>query len=367
MSLTSQLRDGELGAWCKARFTGSADLAGQVGLATRDRRAVAPIGRPAGRHWAAIGGAFGARIAALVQPAPPYYALFGLVNAGLVRRSWADDQAARYPTHSALPPHDRMLDLRPTVAGWFDLDPTGEFDSGEPDSRSGFPAEPVLADLLDRTRAYFAQHAPPGRVGTKGAEIGLARSCWLLEIFESVYRSGQVHEIHQLFRPGVPSLAELRGTASEVVVTELAALAEQLTTLDAVGTLRRLAGGPPAGQPLGIAAPAFVNHWADGDVVLTGPSGSTLLEVKTVLKTGDRPRATQWLWQLVAYAWLDVADRYQIRDVGFYFARHGALVTWPLDDLVDRLLDGHGQADARREFDRVAARVIEAEGARLPI
>jgi hypothetical protein len=367
VSLTSQLRDGELGAWCKARFTGSADLAGQVGLATRDRKVVSPPGRPAGRHWAAIGGAFGARLAALVQPAPPYYALFGLVNAGLVGRSWADDQAARYPTHRELPESARALDLRPTARGWFDLDPTGYFDSGEPDVRGGFPAEPVLAELFDRTRGYFAQHAPPGQLGTRGAEIGLARSCWLLEIFESVYRSGQVHEIHQLFRPGVPSVAELRGTASEAVLTELAALADQLTTLDALGALRRLAGDPPAGQPLGIAAPAFVNHWADGDVVLTGPDGSTLLDVKTVLKTGDRPRATQWLWQLVAYAWLDVADRYRIRDVGFYFARHGVLVTWPLDDLVDQLLDGGDRADARREFDQVAARVIAAEGARLPI
>jgi hypothetical protein len=280
----------------------------------------------------------------------------------LVRRSWADDQAARYPTHRQLPSHDRMLDQRPTARGWFDLDPTGYFDLGEPDTRGGFPAEPVLADLLDRTRTYFAQHAPPGQLGARGVEIGLARSCWLLEIFESVYRSGQVHEIHQMFRPGVPSVAELRGTASEAVLTELAALADQLRTLDALGALRRLAGEPPAGEPLGIAAPAFVNHWADGDLVV----GSTLLDVKTVLKTGDRPRATQWLWQLVAYAWLDVADRYRIRDVGFYFARHGVLVTWPLDDLVDQLLDGGDRADARREFDRVAARVIAAEGARLP-
>jgi len=217
--------------------------------------------------------------------------------------------------------------------------------------------------FLDRKGSVGVErHAPPGQLGARGVEIGLARSCSLLEIFESVYRSGQVHEIHQMFRPGVPSVAELRGTASEAVLTELAALADQLRTLDALGALRRLAGDPPAGEPLGIAAPAFVNHWADGDLVV----GSTLLDVKTVLKTGDRPRATQWLWQLVAYAWLDVADRYRIRDVGFYFARHGVLVTWPLDDLVDQLLDGGDRADARREFDRVAARVIAAEGARLP-
>jgi hypothetical protein len=129
MSLTAQLREGELGRWCARRFTGSEPAAEQVIAATRGHRPVFPVSSPGGRHWAAIGGAFGIRLAALVQQAPPYYSLQGLVNAGLVGPEWANEQAGLYPTHVHLAPSDRLraMEFRPTVEGWLDLAP--EFSS----------------------------------------------------------------------------------------------------------------------------------------------------------------------------------------------------------------------------------------------
>ncbi|MFF7192818.1 hypothetical protein ACFZAM_03785 [Streptomyces sp. NPDC008079] len=342
-----------------------------------------PRGQVDGRHWAAVGGAFGARLATLVQPAPPYYALHGLVAAGLVRREWADQQAARYPTHAGLGASQRAkaLDIRPTTTGWLDLAPgarpstrRSELDaiiSGHMGIRLGtdvpLPAEPVLADFLERTRAYAERYAPPGQLGTPGAEAGLARSYWLLEIFESVYRSGAVEEsMHRVFRPGVPTIEVMRAAASEQVVEELARLAEQTQSYGALAELRRLAGNPAPGRPLGIAGPVLVNHWADGDLLISGPDGATLIDVKTVVKT-DRPdRSSRWLWQLLCYAWLDTADRYRIRSVAFYFARHGVLVTWPLAEFTDLLLGGADPRQARAEFLTAARKAMTGEGARLP-
>lgn len=54
-------------------------------------------------------------------------------------------------------------------------------------------------------------------------------------------------------------------------------------------------------------APAFVHHWADEDLVIGGP----LLDVKTVVRLGDPERTARWVWQLLAYAWLDTVDRYR--------------------------------------------------------
>lgn len=402
MSLTSQLHGGELGKWCARRFTGSAEAVGRLVGTTRGRRPVFPSGQVDGRHWASIGGAFGARLAALVQPAPPYYALHGLVAAGLVSRAWADEQAALYPTHAGLGERERSraLDLRPTASGWLDLLPLARSVPSQrssdaeradfvhsimdaprtelrsivnsimrPNSRSdrSMPAEPVLADLFARSRAYFAQHAPPGRLGTRGAEAGLARVCWLLDIFEDVYRSGTIHDsMHQVFRPRVPTVETMRAAASEAVVDELTRLARQTEIHGALAEMRRLAGDPPEGQPLGIAGPVFVNHWADGDLLVPGPTGSTLIDVKTVVKTDKEDRSVRWLWQLVGYAWLDIADRYRIRDVGLYLARHGVLVTWSLDSLTGTLLRGGDQDKARAEFRALAERVLVREGARLP-
>ncbi|MFI9588174.1 hypothetical protein ACIHCQ_41790 [Streptomyces sp. NPDC052236] len=387
MSLTSQLGNGELSTWCARRFTGSAEAVGRLAIATRGRRRVFPSGQVDGRHWASIGGAFGARLAALVQPAPPYYALHGLVTAGLVSREWADEQAALYPTHAGLGKRERSraLDVRPTTAGWLDLEPPSrsarsrrspstELDSivtgiMRPGSRADrhMAAEPVLANLFDRTRAYFAQHAPPGRLGTPGAEAGLARVCWLLDMFEDVYRSGTIHEsMHQVFRPRVPTVERMRAAASEAVVDELTRLARQTEIHGALAEIRRLAGDPPEGRPLGIAGPVFVNHWADGDLLIPGPTGSTLIDVKTVVKTDRQDRSVRWLWQLIAYAWLDIADRYRIRHVALYLARHGVLVTWSLDSLTSTLLRGGDQNEARAEFRALAQRVLIEEGARLP-
>ncbi|MFD3486132.1 hypothetical protein [Streptomyces sp. NPDC058665] len=383
MSLTSQLQGGEIGRWCARHLTGTAEVAALLPKAVRGRRVVFPRGQVDGRHWAAVGGAFGARLATLVQPAPPYYALHGLVAAGLARREWADEQAVRYPTHARLGASRRgkALDVRPTVTGWLDLVPEAGASTQRSELRAvisdhvgtrfgsdrALPAEPVLADFLERTRAYAERHAPPGQLGTPGAEAGLARSCWLLEMFESVYRSGAVDEsMHQVFRPGVPTVEMMRATASDPVVEELARLAEQTQSYGALAELRRLAGSPAPGQPLGIAGPVLVNHWADGDLLISGPDGATLIDVKTVVKT-DRPdRSSRWLWQLLCYAWLDTTDRYRIRNVAFYFARHGVLVTWPLTEFTSLLLSGADPHEARTEFLTAATKAMTSEGARPP-
>nr|ABN48414.1 ORF5 [Amycolatopsis benzoatilytica] len=369
MSLTTQLHGGELAAWCAARLVGTAAAVAKVDAAARGHRPVRPVGQVDAHHWAEIGGAFGLRLAALVEPSPAYYSLYGLVRAGLVSRKWADEQAGESPTHAGLlaGQRQRSLELRPTPTGWRDL--------GEPvpTDVTSTPAEPVLADLFDRTRRYLAEHAPPGQLGTPAVEAALARVFWLVSAFEDVYRTAQAGPpLVELFGRSVPTVEAMRAAAPEPVVAELVELARQLHTSGSLTALRRLAGNPPAGQALGHAAPVFVHHWADGDVLLGDGRASTLLDVKTVIRTDNVERTARWLWQLLGYAWLDTADQWRIRTVGLYLARHGVLVTWPADELAAQLLGergfGHRRrvAKARGEFLAVAERVLVAEGARLP-
>jgi hypothetical protein len=368
VSLTTQLHGGELAAWCR-HFTGTAAVAARVDAAASRARPVRPVGQVDSNHWAEIGGAFGLRLAALVEPAPPYYALYGLVRAGLASREWADEQAGQWPTHAVLDAEQRgrALELRPSPAGWLELDqPTGN-------GLTSTPGEPVLADFLERLRRYLAEHAPSGKLGTPGAEAALARVCWLVSAFEDVYRSATHPAVlRELFGQRAPSVEQMRAAAAEPVVAELVDLTRKLESSGSLAQLRRLAGSPAAGRPLGHAAPTFVHHWADGDVLISDGHTSTLLDVKTVIRTDKADRTASWLHQLLGYAWLDVADRWRIRRVGLYLARHGVLVTWPVDELADQLLDnrallrGRRRQQARGEFLAVAERVITAEGARLP-
>lgn len=66
----------------------------------------------------------------------------------------------------------------------------------------------------------------------------------------------------------------------------------------------------------------------------------------------DPDKVARWLWQLLGYAWLDHArgDRHHITHVGLYFARHGHLTTWAVDDLAAQLLGGADPARARAAF-----------------
>jgi hypothetical protein len=379
VSLTSELRDprSELAAWCAETLGGTPAVVEQVAAAVRGAEPVRPqVREVSGRHWAEIGGAFGQRVADLVQPAPPYYALLGMIRAGWATWGWAHEQAAQYPTHRDLPPEyrARALGIRPAATSWLDLGGIGADRSGAvPPAAAG-----AWAELLERSRAYLAAHAPTGTLGSAGAEAGLARSSWLLSAAEDIHRSGQVDDrLGALFTGGRrPSVEQLRGLVDERQVAELVALSAKLHATGALWDLRKLGGNPASGQPLGIASPTIVPQWADADILLgavdpetgIGEQGSTLVDVKTVISTRDAEKIGRWVWQILLYAWLDTADLYRIRRVGLLLARHGVLITWPLHHLVDQLLGGRDVGDHHRDTAReIAGRIITAAGLQFPV
>lgn len=375
MSLTSELADpaSVLSRWCARVFTGTPAVAARIEAAVQDVRPVRPVsGRVPRRHWAEIGGAFGQRVADLVQPAPPYYALLGLVAARWGSGAWAHRQAAQYPTHRGLPEpfRARALGVRPAATTWLDLgDQLG-------DPARDPAAERVWAELLARARAYQERHAPPGTLGPSGVEAGLARTNWVISACEDIYRSGTLDErLARVFEGGAPSVEALRGLASDDHVAELTQLAKRLHERGALWDLRRLGGAPPEGEPLGIAGPTIVPGWADGDVLLApidpargiGDATATLLDVKTVVAVRDPARVGRWLWQLLLYAWLDVGDLYRIRDVGLLLARHGTVLTWPVEQLVEELLGSPGVAEYRRdEVRELVAGILTSVGLAFP-
>ncbi|MFK0249592.1 hypothetical protein ACIQUM_33250 [Amycolatopsis azurea] len=376
MSLTSELasRRSPLAAWCERTFTGTAAVVEQIATAVREVRPVRPAGEVPPRWWAETGGAFGQRVADLVQPAPPYYALLGMIHAKWVSPAWAHDQAARYPSHQDLTGEHRAraLHLRPAAATWLDLGGAGE------SHRPGNPAiEAAWADFLERGRAYLARHAPAGTLGSPGAEAGLARLSWLLTACEDVYRSGLVDDrLARLFDAGQPTADQLRGLVAQRQVDELTTLARQLHERGILWELRKLAGNPGPGTPLGIAGPTIVPHWADADLLLCSidpdhgidARGGTLVDVKTVVSVRDTGKVGRWLWQVLLYAWLDTADLYRIRRVGLLLGRHGILVTWPVDELAERLLGCRVTGDdARDAFHDIAGQIITGHGLSWPV
>ena len=82
----------------------------------------------------------------------------------------------------------------------------------------------------------------------------------------------------------------------------------------------RIVPNPVLGNP-------DLNISADGDLILD----DCLVDIKATVN----PKVSQaMLYQVVCYALLDREDRFSIRKTGLYMARQGALIVWPLPELL---------------------------------
>lgn len=372
MGLFQEVTRGELGRWFAARMPGTAEVASEVAAAAASAAGQAGVVRPprdqrlGQRHWAEVGGVFGMRMAAVVEQAPPYYGLYGLVAAGLLSVDTAQRVAGSFPSHRDLSPTTRTwaLDMRPSPSGWLELAQPQHGTGGR-----GWADEAVM-ELVERTGRYHDEHAPAGTVGAGGAERGLARVYGWWSAAEDIYRSGILSDdLDELLGADAPTADMLRELTAAAVVADTAALAQRLRTSGSLDALHALAGQPASGSPLGCAGPVFVPHWADGDLLV----GDTLIDVKTVLRADDPAKVGPWLWQVLAYAWLDSrSDHYRIRAVGLYLSRHGVLLRWPVDALAARLLahpktGGTGVGAVRGEFLALAAAAAARDGATVAL
>lgn len=321
-SPSSGLPSGAVDDWCVRAFEGAPAVAGRL-----------PPG-PGGTFSVFAGRALALRMGALVQQVPPYRALRALQT--IAPDGWADTAARRYRSHARLAPpfRDKAADMLPTARGWVDVAPGRSPvhpPAAEPESG---PGASVLTELMDRVRRYFAKHAAVGVIGGAETEAGLARVCLMLARFEA----GVLPE------PGA-TVEDVHRAVPDDEVREVA------------GLVRTLRGSPTAlplfkaaGAPSGVAEPVFVRGQAEGDLVV----GSTLLAVCL----GDHGEVTRRLRHLVAHAWLDRDDLYQIREAGVYSAASGSLASWPVADLAAHLLCGGNPDTARTEFHALTEREI---------
>ncbi|MER7015856.1 hypothetical protein ABT324_30850 [Saccharopolyspora sp. NPDC000359] len=344
MSLVHHLSDhSPLTTWITTRC--AVDTAVASALADLQRQRLQPRRPRPGlplEHHAAVGAIVGQRLADAIEPAPPYPALLGGVRCQAWSLADAGRLAAGYPTHRAErgAPEAAAIWRRPTPTGWWQPLPTPAEQPVEP--------ERGLVDVLARHRRAVAG-LRRARLAARDTERDLLDPLRALQLLEGIYRGGtDLVELQRIATTGRVRLA------ADLVDDVLAVLGGQEPALRQA---RALAGGGPH---FGYAAPLLVPGWAEGDV-LVGPHPAdgcfTLLDVKTVGHL-DEVRLRSWLVQTLAYALLDFADRWRIRRVGIWLARHAHIVGWPLDQLIPGDLTA-----ARTEFAAAVTPLAAADGA----
>jgi hypothetical protein len=189
----------------------------------------------------------------------------------------------------------------------------------------------VLAEALT---VFLADNPPTGQSLAPAIEGQLARYCYLLAMYEVIFRGG-LTESPLLDLPRAAPLADQLALAPEADVADLVAL-----TGAAALTFADLDQRPIVPNPTFAGSPDIGG--ADADFIV----GDCLIDLKTTTKTSlDRKH----VYQLVAYALLDYEDAFAIRNVGLYGSRIPTLLTWPLETVIDDMSGGRATVSLLRD------------------
>ena len=180
-------------------------------------------------------------------------------------------------------------------------------------------------------------------------EQTLARYCFVLALFEVVYRNPKKAQQGWLFElPPKKSVDELLAIPDDTWIADLCAMATLFydNYHDLLSHHYKLNPGF-----MGIGGIAN----SDGDLIIDG----CLIEIKA---SKNSMLNTKWLRQLVGYLLLDYNDTHNIHSVSIYMARQGLLLPpWSVSEFL-HLLTGDNTVtltQLRQEFRTLAEKVVE--------
>lgn len=212
----------------------------------------------------------------------------------------------------------------------------GRFSKTEPgtdaNDNNKWLSRTLVKEFLNEVDAMLKQLQPVKRRLERDEEELLCRYCYVLALFEEVYRGGE-YALYAtpLLWPPKRSVEELLQLAPPVCVRDIRRLSyafwgefhKTIHSYTSVLLNPSFEGSPDVG-------------WADGDLILD----DCLIDIKTTIKLN---LPLHWLYQVLSYALLDYSDSYGIRNVGFYLARQHRMLSWSLEELT---IPAHGQAQA---------------------
>ena len=188
------------------------------------------------------------------------------------------------------------------------------------------PAAALAGPLLERLLATTDRLVPAGRRLGPAGEAELCRLCYVLALYEELFRGGRrIGSPLDELPPGA-TLADLLCLARPQLVDDLCGLSWAF-----YNGYRSLLSEPAVLNPTFAGSPDVGG--ADAGLIV----GPCLVEI-TATKA-PAPEAIA-LHQLLGYALLDYDDRYRLEEAAIYLARQAVLVEWSLGALLETLSGG---------------------------
>ena len=184
----------------------------------------------------------------------------------------------------------------------------------------------LIGAFFARLDALLETIQPTKRRLEPEAEQTLARYCFVLGLFEEVYRDNRYMDGPLIVPAPRKSVEELLAITEDAWVDDLC----KLSTLF-YDNYHHLLSLPFTLNPTFVGSDDVGG--ADADIIIDG----CLIEFKSSIQARIEPK---WLRQLIGYVLLDYDDRHHLHSVGIYMVRQGLLFKWSLLDCL-RLLTGN--------------------------
>jgi hypothetical protein len=198
-----------------------------------------------------------------------------------------------------------------------------------------FGAAPVaFAELSEELCGLVAVGSRTNGLLEAEAERELLKDCFVLAMYESCFRTLPQPRWPIVEAGANAPLAALKERCSPAALDDLLALAQ----LAAERAQPLFSGSKMVMNP--TFASSVLLGGADADFIVDG----CLYDIKTTM---DKSPGRAGLWQVVGYALADTDDAFGVRQLGFYFARQGVILRWPLQGLLNSL--GERQVDLAQE------------------
>lgn len=187
----------------------------------------------------------------------------------------------------------------------------------------------LAAAFFDSLERLVAEVNPTRRILSATDELRLSRHCYILALFEQAMRTfsrgtgpgGFQSPLYAL--PASATVEDLLASTAEEWIKDIGRMAWLFGKRHSQLFYTKVKVNPAHLSSIG-------GFGADADLLVDG----YVIDIKAALHPALE---ASWLYQVLGYTLLDQGDSKGIQGVGFYLARQGVFVQWPLEPLLRRL------------------------------
>lgn len=192
----------------------------------------------------------------------------------------------------------------------------------------GGQAAKLSFNFIKKLNSLLDELQPPGQRLSRPNEEQLCRYCYVLALYEEIYRAGFTYNSPLFTLTPKQTYRSLLALADPLSIDDLCRLSWAFYDKFYKSFARSIK------EKSSLLNPTFAGSTdiggADADIIIDG----CLIDFKTTINPGFKQER---IYQLLGYLLLDYNNQYRINEVGIYLTRQSLLIRWPVKSLLEVL------------------------------